>query len=245
MKRVTLTTSLWLALLVPPVAAQAQTTAIGPIEADRARIRAHLAEVEAELRAVDTSHLDLTQRRARARAIDLLHDYWVAGRFPHNTQRPRERVPVFIDADGRRCAMAHLVMETGGEEAARAIASTQNLARVTDMESEALGAWLEANGMTLREAQRVQPAYCMCPEGGNPVCGADGNTYRNRCVVDECSRTELAYEGPCTDAGPGGGDPPEATDGGCSVSAGRTGGASGLVVLGLVLALVLRRRPRR
>lgn len=128
--------------------------------AETARIRRHLATVEAELRAKDISALTPAQRLARARNLDVLHEYWVRGVFPMNTDFPRQRVPYFIDRSGTRCAMAYLIEQSGHADLVRRIATTQNNAYVRDLEDVAeLGAWLSANGLTAAEAARIQPAY--------------------------------------------------------------------------------------
>ncbi len=136
---------------------------------ETARIRTHLATVERELRANDASSLTLAQRAARARNLDVLHEYWVRGIFPRNTDFPGERVPYFIDRYGTRCAMAYLIEQSGhggGDFVAR-VAATHNNARIWELQNDqALVTWLDQNGMTLAEAARVQPQY----DGGPCYC---------------------------------------------------------------------------
>src|SRR5436309_1683677 len=76
--------------------------------AEVARIRWHLARVEVQLRARDVSALTPAERAARTRSLDVLHEYWVRGVFPVNTDFPGRHVPYFIDRYGTRCAMAYL-----------------------------------------------------------------------------------------------------------------------------------------
>lgn len=154
-------------LAAAPAAAGAQSPSPAVIALDRARVRGHLAMVEAELRAADVRGLTRPQRAARAARLDDLHRYWARGEFPHgNPGQPAPFSPTFIDERGRPCAMAALVMASGHEEVAREIARDQNYARVPDIEHPALGPWLRANGLSLEEATRVQPTYC----AGDPVC---------------------------------------------------------------------------
>src|SRR5262245_54922162 len=75
-----------------------------PTAADDAdlRVATHLAYVEQLLRARRGSP-------ERARLLDVLHAYRLAGRFPHG-EVPSATRPVFIDrATGARCAVGALV----------------------------------------------------------------------------------------------------------------------------------------
>ena len=194
--------------------------------------------------------------RRAPRRFDELHRYWVSGAFPRNTTAPGTRIPVFIDEEDRRCAMAHLVIESGHEDVAREIAASENTARVVEMSHPALGAWLDAHGLTLEEAQTIQPTYCFeCTSDGPAVCGVDGRTYTNRCVAEECELVAVDHVGECRDAGappPEDAGPPPAEDAGRPVGEPRTYGCEvsprgapaaplGLG-LGLLLALAFARR---
>ena len=128
---------------------------------ETARIRAHLDSAERELRAKDVSSLTPAQRAARLRNLDRLHEYWVRGVFPQNTDFPGERVPYFIDRYGTRCAMAYLIEQAGSGDFVARVAATTNNARVPELKRDPqLVEWLEANGLTLGEAARIQPSYC-------------------------------------------------------------------------------------
>jgi len=237
-------------LLVPlllPAFASAQTTR--SVEADRARIRAHLSGVEAELRGADVSHLSDEQRAARAAALDLLGEYWRAGVFPRNEEVPG-RNPVFIDDEGRACAVGHLLVETGHADVARRIAGEQNLERVPTIDDRALGPWLETYGLTVEEATRIQPSYCFCGFEEAPVCGADGVTYENACTATECRGVDVAADGECS---PGDEivrdcacDGPEEESGGCAVLAPRrpAPGAPAAILGVALVASWLRRKTR-
>jgi len=137
-----------------------------PAIGETARIRTHLATVERELRAKDVSSLTVAQRAARTRNLDVLHEYWIRGIFPRNTDFPGERVPYFIDRYGTRCAMAYLIEQSGHGDFVARVAAAHNNARIWELQDDpALVAWLDQNGMTLAEAARVQPAYdghCYC-----------------------------------------------------------------------------------
>lgn len=193
-------TLLLLLVLVPSTALAQSSPLLDAVEGDRIRIRRHLETVEADLRAADVSHLGPEARAARARNLDRLHDYRLAGEFPHGrAEQPGMRVPTFIDAEGRACAMGFLVIESGHRDVALAIARAQNHAYVPEIVHPALGPWLLANGMTLTEAARVQPSYCFeCDDAGlSPVCTASGNVYPSACLA-ECELETVTGPADCS-----------------------------------------------
>jgi hypothetical protein len=158
-------------------------------------IRAHLARVERVVRARDTSGLSASQRAARALALDRLHTYWLAGRFPKNRDFPGRRVPYLIDADGTPCAVAHLLLESGETALGDRLILAANNARVPDIDDPGFERWLEASGLLRDEAALIQPTYCddACWGYSEPVCGEDGRVYSNYCFLG-CSYTAA---GPC------------------------------------------------
>src|SRR5437879_10736852 len=145
------------ALAIPMLPARPTVAAAA---GDTGRIRAHLAIVEAELRTKDVSALTPAHREARARNLDVLHEYWVRGAFPVNTDFPGQRVPYFVDRYGTRCAMAYLIEQSGHGGLVARIATTHNTAHIRDLKDDAeLVAWLRENGLTAAEAARIQPEY--------------------------------------------------------------------------------------
>ena len=77
------------------------------VEDDRERIATHLRWVLAKLRGAETSHLTREARARRAVSLDELSRYIEAGSFPRRKagEGPPERAPMFINADGRLCAV--------------------------------------------------------------------------------------------------------------------------------------------
>ncbi|HEX5725856.1 MAG TPA: hypothetical protein VFX98_10355, partial [Longimicrobiaceae bacterium] len=128
--------------------------------AETARLRAHFAHLDRELRTRDLSALTPAQRAARERALQALREYAAAGRFPHNHHVAERRVPYFVDDHGTLCAMAYLVARSGRGDLVRKVASTRNNAFLRELaEDPELAAWLEENGLTAYEAGRIQPMY--------------------------------------------------------------------------------------
>ncbi|HKW42111.1 MAG TPA: hypothetical protein VJN39_12750 [Gemmatimonadales bacterium] len=131
-----------------------------PAAVETERIRARLTAVERELRETDVGALTPSQRAARTRNLDALHEYWVRRVFPKNTGFPGQRVPYFVDQYGTRCAMAYLIERSGHGDLVARVAATNNNARIRDLKTDPeLVAWLQENGLTAAEAARIQPAY--------------------------------------------------------------------------------------
>lgn len=125
---------------------------------ERLRIRTHLAAVEAVLRARDVSHLSSARQSRRGEMLDALHAYWTAGSFPQNTEVPG-RTPIFIDAEGRLCAVGHLLAESVGPDLAEWIDTRYHFAAVRDMDASILDDWASRYGFTRQELAMIQPWY--------------------------------------------------------------------------------------
>ena len=71
-------------------------------------------------------------------------------------------MPYFIDEDGTRCAMAHLLEVGGQHDLVSKIAQMRNHATVFELaDDHDLVVWLAAAGISLNEAARIQPSYCL------------------------------------------------------------------------------------
>jgi hypothetical protein len=115
--------------------------------------RIHLWSAEFQIR-----HRSPSSDPARLRNLDVLRDYRKSRAFPRNdTDLPS--TPYFVDADGRHCAVGHLMRESGEHDAVRRIAAESNLARIDDMDPALLTDWTERSGLTKRELARIQPGY--------------------------------------------------------------------------------------
>jgi hypothetical protein len=133
--------------------------------AEAVRLRAHFDSVDRELRARDVTRLSAEQRAMRKKLISWLRDYRNAGTFPENDRFPDLAMPFFRDSHRTLCAMAYLVDRSGRTDIVDHIAKTRNNAFIRELADDpALVAWLEASGLTVDEAARIQPQY-----GGFPV----------------------------------------------------------------------------
>lgn len=136
-----------------------------------ARIRAHFDSVLSELGRRDVSGLSANQRTRRAALIDSLRAYRDRGAFPHNYDFPDRAMPYFVDrGTGALCAVANLLAATGRRDIVDRVAAANDNAWVRQLAGDsAFTAWLDANGITLAEAARIQIAYVRTVSTGQLV----------------------------------------------------------------------------
>lgn len=130
---------------------------IDPLAASRAEARVRYQKVELELARARLDTLTPEQRAARARLLEVLDAYVVRADFGQQDIEAGVRLPQFVDADGRRCAVAELLHSTGEVELVSAVAKSHNTAWIAELSGDArfLG-WLDRNGLSLDEAARIQ-----------------------------------------------------------------------------------------
>jgi hypothetical protein len=131
---------------------------------EQLRVQTHLAYVERLLRATAFTALTASQQTNRAVILDILHEYWLAGKFPVNREYPHERRPCFIDADGNICAVGYLIARTKGREAVQRINSSHQYDFLLDMNEPSIAVWAEEYGLTLEECAMIQPGYGWIPD---------------------------------------------------------------------------------
>jgi len=156
------------ALLVAASSPAARASRVGvPTALDAAhdtevrRVRAHFDSVLRELGARDVAPWTVEQREQRAALVATLRAYRDRGEFPHNYDFPGELVPYFVDREtGTRCAVAQLLETTGRRDIVDRVARTNNNVRVAQLATDtAFTGWLDAHGLTLEEAARIQVPY--------------------------------------------------------------------------------------
>ena len=122
---------------------------------DDERHRVHLAWIERRLRDRDVSHLSPERRATRAFLLDALAAYRKRGVHPVN---PRdERLPRWLDRDGRVCAVGYLMEVTRGRGFVEAVNARHEYAYLLDIDDPELDAWIETTGFTKRELASIQP----------------------------------------------------------------------------------------
>ena len=170
---------------------------------EQQRVTVHLQNAERVASSRDVSSLDPLRQLVRELLLSELANYRAAGRFPKNPGFA-ELTPTFVDTEGTRCAMAHL-LEAGGErDLVAKIAAERNYARVKELADEPLLlAWLDAAGLTVEEAAVIQPSYscttpvsCVCGEGfgSGAAMPVPAKAVLQALVLDESTaRVEQAY----------------------------------------------------
>ena len=117
----------------------------------------------------------------RAFLLDQLHDYAVAGDFPRNTDTPDSKQLYFLDPEGRPCAVAFLMIQSGYGDAVEDIARTNNAVKVTPHTRGAIAEWISRSGLTVQDVMKIQEpdGYTFAPPA-EPVAPAIVRADRER-----------------------------------------------------------------
>ena len=126
------------------------------------RIHAHLLNAERFARTGTPKRMPWLKALTRQLLLEELARYRRRLRYPKNYDFPGKRVPHFVDDHGTRCAVAHLLEVGGQAQLVEKVARQRNHARVRELLDEpALVVWLAHAGLTVEEAARIQPTYCV------------------------------------------------------------------------------------
>lgn len=184
---------------------------------EQVRVTRHLEDALVQLQTAPPAGLTPPQQAKRAEVLGLLRRYIDEGQFPRSTGPTS---PVFVDDEGRHCAMGALLSWTGQAPMVEHIRTTRNLATVPTLADEpGLARWLVEHGLAPEEAALVQPAYVFCEpaiaaclnstgpvielaNGGTlpggrvvPQRYAAGVPSRNRCEGEPLERWEPPFSG--------------------------------------------------
>jgi len=148
-------------------------------------IRRHLCSVARALGARAPAFRTEETRAARARNLAHLTAYARRGVLPRNHDAP-ERVPCFVDAGDRPCAVAHLLREGGEHDLTARLARSSKNHLLLAMNDPSLEAWVAESGLDAEELAWIQPTYpidpcdswCQaCADVGSPLYDWDGHTF--------------------------------------------------------------------
>ena len=157
-------TTLTLLALATPCQETAETGLLPTME--------HYARVEEELRAADISTLAPEARRKRADLLEEFRRYRLEADFTR-WENDGARIPVFVDNDGRHCAVANLLRHTGDTGLVQSVVAKNNHAWVANLSgSSEFHTWLAGHGLTFEEAARIQgPSMAITPPEEYPGPG--------------------------------------------------------------------------
>jgi hypothetical protein len=139
------------------------TAGMDPVEAERVRVRGHLLFAHDILAAVDTSGWPAERRLARAKNLERLQAYALAGEFPHNDDHADVFRPTFVDDAGTLCAVGALFAADHGRDAAVRVAGEFKYAFVAQIHDGELAAWQQTSGLSTAELGLIQPTYSEPP----------------------------------------------------------------------------------
>lgn len=135
---------------------------------EKKRIQNHLRYTEISLRNVNTSNLSDNLKIRRQKHLDVLHNYWVKGIFPKNTDFSDRREPYFVDKFGTYCAMAFLIAESGKKNIVKKVVKENNNIRIDDINGGPVLDFITKSGLSKKEAALIQPSYGPCGMAGCP-----------------------------------------------------------------------------
>jgi len=166
--------SILLPLLLSLLASAAPADTWVPSLEEQTRLTSQrYAAVLGELEAADTAHLSDIQRAARRQLVDALRAYRERADFGRNDELPGARLPVFVDSQGRRCAVAELLHMSGEQALVERVRTTSNHAWILDLADDVqFEGWLARHGLGFEEAARIQgPTIDPGPSGGADIPG--------------------------------------------------------------------------
>ncbi len=144
------------------------------------RIRTHLLYVLNELSSRPVENLSPQMQWRRKYMLNLLGKYIVREEFPRNYDK-QERIPCFIDKNGRICAVGYLVEQTAGRHVAEYINANYQYEKLKDMHDPLVDLWIKNSGLTEDECAMIQPAYGPLPDQQNnhvtPAYGVSSSVF--------------------------------------------------------------------
>ncbi|KLU05513.1 hypothetical protein RISK_002145 [Rhodopirellula islandica] len=137
---------------------QSALASLRSVDDEVALIQTHFRLVLDQLMAANVDDLTESQSEERARNIERLREYTLAGVFPQNVFVAGRR-PVFIDPWGTHCAVGHLIATSGHPQLARLIDREHRLDVLGRIETDGLTEWQLASGLRVQELALIQPHY--------------------------------------------------------------------------------------
>lgn len=118
----------------------------------------HIQTLQAIFSKRASIHLTPAQKKARWQNLQTLARYAQLRDCPRNYYVPY-RVPVFIDDEGRYCAVAYLMLHSGKKELCEAVQKNSNYIYIRQIKNQEFAEWQQNSGLSLDELAWIQPAY--------------------------------------------------------------------------------------
>jgi hypothetical protein len=118
----------------------------------------HIRAVENIFSQRITDHLSETQKTNRQKNLSLLREYSKLRNCPRNYYLPY-RNPVFIDHEGRYCAVGYLLLKSGKQEFCETVQKTNNFIFIRQIELPEFHQWQQESGLSIDELAWIQPGY--------------------------------------------------------------------------------------
>lgn len=118
----------------------------------------HIQALEQIFLARPTNNLTTEQQTQRQKQLKVLNEYWQRRDCPRNYYLPY-RNPVFIDHEGRYCAVGYLMLKSGKQKFCKAVQKNSNFIYIRQIQSSEFDAWQSESGLSLDELAWIQPGY--------------------------------------------------------------------------------------
>lgn len=104
------------------------------------------------------AHLSPPQQHQRQQHLGVLNKYWQRRDCPRNYYLPY-RNPVFIDHEGRYCAVGYMMLKSGKEKFCKAVQKRNNFIYIRQIRSTEFNTWQKQSGLSIDELAWIQPGY--------------------------------------------------------------------------------------
>jgi hypothetical protein len=94
----------------------------------------------------------------RKQNLALFHDYRTGGVYPHNFVADG-KLNVWLDDEGRLCAAATIIANSGNRDLAMSVPAMDNFIRLADVTDGALLDWILTSGFTQAEIAAIQEPF--------------------------------------------------------------------------------------
>ncbi|OJJ22836.1 hypothetical protein BKI52_00360 [marine bacterium AO1-C] len=128
------------------------------IEAEQDLLAFHIQTLHKIFSKRTVNDLSATQQRNREKHLAVLNQYWQLRDCPRNYYLSYHN-PVFIDHEGRYCAVGYLMLKSGKQEFCKAVQKNSNFIKIREIQSTEFTQWQTNSGLSLNELAWIQPYY--------------------------------------------------------------------------------------